>query len=405
MKTYAPQENCWPATLLVRLGQSLAYAAQAWLASCLTLYGQDLPRFREHVISKEVKFGYQLVVADLDGDGKKDLIAIDEAASQLVWFENQHPVWKRHVLAVDVPRQLNADCWDVDGDGTPEVVLAYHFEPSPERSIGNVVLLHRGADVRQPWTAREIDRVPTAHRVRWIDPEGNGKKVLLVAPVVGRRYPPGFDDPVPIYFYRPGQWKREALSSHAQGILHAIYPVSWDGGARQQLLTASYLGLHRLELIGDKWVATHLTKGDPASCPKCGSSEIRLGRLGAGRFLTAIEPWHGNQVVVYLPNGEQWSRLVIEDRMINGHALAVGDLNGDGRNEIVAGFRGKGCTLSIYQATDASAQHWRKTVIDDGGMAGADCAIGDFTGDGKPDIVCIGASTGNVKLYENLGGQ
>ena len=31
-------------------------------------------------------------------------------------------------------------------------------------------------------------------------------------------------------------------------------------------------------------------------------------------------------------------------------------------------------------------------------MAGADCLIEDFTGDGRPDIVSIGASTGNVKL-------
>ena len=28
--------------------------------------------------------------------------------------------------------------------------------------------------------------------------------------------------------------------------------------------------------------------------------------------------------------------------------------------------------------------------------------IEDFTGDSKPDIVCIGASTHNIKLYENL---
>lgn len=38
------------------------------------------------------------------------------------------------------------------------------------------------------------------------------------------------------------------------------------------------------------------------------------------------------------------------------------------------------------------------TVLDDGGMAADDCVIGDFTGHGKADIVCLGASTGNLKL-------
>ena len=251
--------------------------------------------------------------------------------------------------------------------------------------------------------AREIDRVPTAHRVRWIDPEGNGKKVLLLGPMVGKRFPPVEGDPVPIYLYRPGTWQRETISTVPRGVLHAINPVDWDGTARQQLLTASYAGIHRLEFVHGQWVATLLTPGDPRPWPLCGSSEVRLGHLGSQRILVAIEPWHGNQVVVYLPEGEHWKRVVIEDRMENGHALAVGDLDGDGRDEIVSGFRGKGCQLSIYQAVDAKGEHWRKTVLDDGGIAAADCVIEDFNGDGKPDIAAIGASTGNVKLYINLG--
>jgi hypothetical protein len=107
--------------------------------------------------------------------------------------------------------------------------------------------------------------------------------------------------------------------------------------------------------------------------------------------------------VVYLPEGQQWKRVVIEDKMENGHALAVADLNGDGRDEVVSGFRGKGFQLSIYQAVDLTGEHWQKTVLDDGGIAAADCVIEDFNGDGKPDIACIGASTGNLKIYENLG--
>jgi hypothetical protein len=386
---------------LVRWSKTVACG---WLVSQLTgarAVSQELPKFREKVISKAVNFGYQLVAADLNGDGKKDLLAIDERATEVAWFEN--PTWERHVLATNVPRPLNATCCDLDGDGIPEVVLAYRFETSPEKSVGNVVLLTHGKDVRQPWTTHDIDRVPTAHRVRWIDPEGNGQKVLLLGPMVGQRFPPAEGDSVPLYLYRPGQWLRETISTEPRGVLHAINPVNWDGSARQQLLTASYAGIHRLQFLNGKWVATLLTRGDPRPCPLCGSSDARLGHLGSQRILVAIEPWHGNQVVVYVPEDQQWKRVVLEDKMENGHGLAVGDLDGDGRDEIVCGFRGKGCQLSIYKALDTTGTHWRKTVLDDGGMAAADCVIEDFNGDGKPDIACIGASTGNVKLYENLG--
>ncbi len=373
-----------------------------FLCGSAVLWPAESGRFREHTVTRDLKFGYQIVPADLNGDGKIDLIAVDERATELAWFEN--PSWQRHVLATNVPRQINADSWDVDGDGIPEVAFAYQFETNPEKSVGNLVLLKHGIDVRQPWNAREIDRVPTAHRVRWIDPDGKGKKVLLMAPLVGSRArPPLYDDNVPIYLYRPNEWIRETLDDTTRGILHAINPVNWDGSARQQMLAASFLGLRRFEMKKGKWVSMELAKGDPRPCPECGCSEARIGRLGKTRFIAAIEPWHGNQVVVYLPVGKQLRRIVLDDTMANGHALAVGDVDGDRRDEIVAGFRGKGYRLSVFKAAETGGARWEKVVLDDGGIAAADCRIEDITGDGMPDIICIGASTGNVKLYENLG--
>jgi hypothetical protein len=160
-------------------------------------------------------------------------------------------------------------------------------------------------------------------------------------------------------------------------------------------MTADFLGIRVFLPKG----AVEISKGDPRPCPQCGSSEIKLGHLGRRRFLAAIEPWHGNAVVVYTEKGGKWQRHVLEDAMINGHALAVGDLDGDGRDEIVAGFRGKGFQLYVLTADDAAGERWSRHVLDDGGMAAADCKIADFDRNGRPAVACSGASTKNVKIY------
>ncbi|HYW45801.1 MAG TPA: FG-GAP and VCBS repeat-containing protein [Bryobacteraceae bacterium] len=363
------------------------------LLAAVALPAADLPRFRETTITSSLKAGYQIVVADLNHDGKPDLIVVDERATDLAWYEN--PTWERHVIVNDVPRTINLDVYDYDGDGIPEIAMGHHFETDPAQSIGNVLILKSGPDPRQPWTAREIDRVPTVHRLRWIDLKGDGKKVLLVAPMIGlKARPPDYADDVPVYLYRPGEWKRTLLTSQPHGILHSILPIQWQGRG-EQLMTADFLGIHLFLPRG----RIEISKGDPRPCPQCGSSEVKIGHLGKRRFIAAIEPWHGNQVVVYTEAGKQWKRHVLEDAMVNGHALAVGDLNGDGRDEIVAGFRGKGFQLYVFTADDQAGEHWTRHILDAGGIAAADCKIADFSGSGRPAIACAGASTANVKLY------
>ncbi|MDQ6665286.1 MAG: hypothetical protein M3Z23_12935 [Acidobacteriota bacterium] len=46
---------------------------------------------------------------------------------------------------------------------------------------------------------------------------------------------------------------------------------------------------------------------------------------------------------------------------------STGDLKGDGRDEVIAGFGGEGQSVWIYTADDAKGAHWTKSVLDDGG--------------------------------------
>src|SRR6266852_1628386 len=90
--------------------------------------------FREHTIATDLKGGYQVVVCDMNHDGKPDLIALGSGMSELVWFEN--PGWERHVLARGLPQMINLAC----ADG--EVVIAYGFSMQADESAGVVALIH-----------------------------------------------------------------------------------------------------------------------------------------------------------------------------------------------------------------------------------------------------------------------
>ena len=356
-------------------------------------------RFVEHSLASDLKGGYQVVAADLNRDGRLDLIALASGLPELLWFENPGTAdgaWQRHVIAGNLKKMINCAVYDIDGDGIPEIALATEFANEASKSIGIVSILTHNGDPKQPWTVKEIDRLTTSHRLRWADIDGSGKKVLINAPLTGANASaPDYRDHVPLVLYRPGEWKRELISDANEGVQHGIYVTKWDKGKKDVLLTASFSGLDLYQWQSGLWKRTDLAKGNPAPWPKSGSSDVAVGHLGKSRYLAAIEPWHGSEVAIYSPKGE---RSVIDDTLVDGHTIITADLDRDGSDEVIAGFRGKGRSVYFYRY---QAGKWVRSVLDDGGIAAAACATADLNGDGKPDVACIGSATSNLKWYEN----
>jgi hypothetical protein len=361
------------------------------LLCTVPLIAATAPRFTQHTIANDLRGGYQVVAADLNADGRPDLIALGSGMSELVWYEN--PTWRRHVVVSGLSRMINCV---VAGR---EIVVASGFSNESKNSAGIVSILRPGANPADPWTATEIDRLPTSHRLRAAH-IGDGRLIVVNAPLTAPdAFGPEYRGQTPLVYYVPGEWKRRTISIENEGVVHGLFITDWNGDGRDEILTASFTGIHLFTLGKDgRWRRTQLAKGDPAPWPRSGSSDITVGHLGTTRFLAAIEPWHGNQVSVYFERRGKWERTVIDDTLNDGHTIQTADFDGDGNDEIVAGFRG--APRSVYLYAHAGSK-WTRTVVDDAGMGAAACVAVDLNADGQMDLACIDAT--RLKWYENLG--
>jgi hypothetical protein len=121
---------------------------------------------------------------------------------------------------------------------------------------------------------------------------------------------------------------------------------------------------------------------------------------------------HGNTVVTYTaPHvnaaNPLWRRQVVDESIVDGHAVACGDLLKAGYDQLVVGWRAMNrpantkVGIKLYTPLDSEGKIWRETLIDDNTMACEDLVLADLDNDGDLDIAAAGRATKNVKIYLN----
>ena len=396
----------------IRVSRSLWAFALLPLVGCgggeQTVWQEAFPTFTKHTIA-ELDGGSYAVAFDVDRDGMQDIVAFAGGTEgHLMWFKN--PTWEKFNITTETERLINMAPYDIDGDGDIDIATASEFALNDSNNGGLIHWIESPDDptTNQEWTLHSIDAVPASHRMRWGDIDGDGRKELLVLPIIGIGVigPEYFGASTFRAYQIPGDptgaWGQQILDDSRLEVAHGISVVDWDGDPAEDVLTASLDGVWLFQ-PGPGSQPRHIGAGLDAPRPNRGSSEVSLGTLGGERFVATIEPWHGTDAVVYTPSdseGELWPREVIGTEFEGGHALIAADLNGDGYDEIVAGGRGGDWALMIYRYLPSS-DSWEKIPLDIGGVAVSGLYIRDITGDGALDILAIGGATDNVVLYEN----
>jgi len=375
---------------------------------------EEMPMFKAVEIDSKIEIGYGVAVADVDGDKKPDIILADK--NQIVWYQN--PNWEKHVIAEKLTK-LDHVCIaarDIDGDGKAELAAGAGWNPGDTVNSGAVFYLVPPADRTQKWEPVELPHEPTVHRMRWVRNAQNNFD-LIVVPLHGRGNNPGngTGDPVKVLAYKKpanpkDPWTTEVLDSSMHKT-HNFDPVQWDVNPAQEILFAGKEGVFLWKQGAAERVMTQLSGSESG-----GAGEVRLGKLPNGRrFFGTVEPMHGTNLVLYTEpphwDGKKlWQRTILDSSLVDGHALACGDLARSGSDQIVVGWRamGKpGVKVGIKQFTplDSGGEHWKETLIDDNTMACEDLCLADLDGDGRLDIIAAGRATKNVKIYFNQGSR
>jgi hypothetical protein len=314
-------------------------------------------------------------IADIDGDGSNDVVvggldgwvhAYDADGAQL-------PGWPAAAVVSGAPSAVASSpaVGDLDGNGTKEVVVGVGSLEVVDQHGGIVVLNSDGSRRCAFQTGDKFDQ--------W---SGGG--------------PDGYSD---------GVFNAPALGDVTGDGRPEIVFGSWDHQIR--VMSSACQQLAAFDNTDTVWSSPALfdTNGDGRAEIFIGGDATANGASHSGGFFRALRYTGGAQL------SQLWVRLSSETFQSKP---AIGDINGDGRLEVVTG-NGRYYCLTQARCAD-STKVWAFDLATGGDVAGwprsarydtflTSPAIGDVNGDGRSDVV-VGSfrgARGAVAAYQGTG--
>jgi len=341
-------------------------------------------------------------VTDLTGNGLSDLIVVGMGGNPSVSvagttvtlralpgvdsiinaletnvFWYENPGWERHTLAPESGLHLGVGSALHDVDGDGRVDLIV----GQGYSHSDLYWYRQPANSRDPWTQQFIsDRFQKYHDLTVGDVDDDGDRELV-----------GLSQEAEAVFYYdiPADptvepWPDENCTVVAAGVsAEGVHVGDIDGDGRTELVAGT--SVYRRD--GDEWTRTQFADGwddvriDVADIDGDGEPDIILSEGDSPTYGT-----HPGRVAWFDP--ENWEPHVIARDLFGPHSLQVGDFTGDGRPDVFVGEMGlEENTEPVHRVYRNAGDGTFEEHVVDRDIPTHEAKAVDLTGDGRLDII------------------
>lgn len=380
-------------------------------------------QFTERRLLGNYTYSYACTAFDLDGDGDLDLTSSDaEPDSNLYLLLNdgqgsfRHSFIQKYALDSHQPVRLERHAvGDVNGDGRPDVVIVDNlkwdirwFENPGVEAISQPWKLHRVSAPKE---------VPGSYDVALADLDGDGDLDVAAS---SWRFGNRFDWFENLGGPGPGQeWLRHPIEEMV-GETRTIAMADFNRDGRPDLLGTSRTGNQIVWYANPDRPATeawHKTvmddvtlapaHGHPVDMDQDGDLDVVMAfgiAAGVGNESAASHQvaWYEN---VGQPGlGTTWKKHAIGAHFPQGFEAVAGDLDGDGDQDVVATGWGPEGRIAWFENTGDAQSTWRQHPLKDAWPNAVTLILADLDADGRLDIAaCAERGANELRWWHNDG--